>query len=112
MFPGARRAAPESSLHARLGDLAALVLAVLVGHLHPALALASVLAGTGVGGAVAAALALARVHALAVNLGRIGRVREEGRRGAEDPGGHGGDECSLGAHCHSPMWWWCFGGCA
>src|SRR6185503_11174051 len=79
-----------------LGGLAALVLALLLGHLHPALALAAILAGAGVGGAVAAALALARVDALAVDLGGVGRVGEGGGAG-EQTGGHGGDECSLGA---------------
>src|SRR5690348_11053515 len=66
-------------------DLAALLGAVVLAELHPALALAAVLPGASVAGAGAFALPLARVHAGAVHhvaAGLLVRAREHGA--AED----------------------------
>src|SRR5262249_29898355 len=81
-----------------LGDLAALRLAVLLGRLDPALALAGVLTRARVVGAVAGALALARVHALTLHLVRVSRPGHERGRRAEEAGRHGGDECAFRRH--------------
>src|SRR5437764_7551622 len=75
-----------------LEDLAALVLALLFGGFDPALALAAVLAGATVGGAVTGALALAGVHARATDLGGVRGRNGERRARAQQPRRQGGNE--------------------
>src|SRR4029078_1460277 len=86
-----------------LPDLAALGLAFLFGHLDPALALARVLTGAGVVGAVAGALAFARVDALTLDLVRVCGRHDQRRRSTEKASRHGGDESALRCHLHRPF---------
>src|SRR5258708_12234426 len=76
-----------------LGDLAALLLTLLLAHLDPALALAAVLAGAGVGRGVTTTFALARIDALAVDLAARRRIG-----GADGEGGRAPNH----ARCHPP----------
>src|SRR5258707_7639663 len=83
-----------------LGDLAALLLTLLLAHLDPALALAAVLAGAGVGRGVTTTFALARIDALAVDLAarrRIGGADGEGGGAGKQAGGQGGNQGTFGA---------------
>src|SRR5262245_24900727 len=86
---------PETSVLRRLLDLAALLGAVVLAHLHDALALAAVLARAGVAGAGARARALARVHALAHHLVAAGLLRvlfRHGRAAQDEAGRRGRDQ--------------------
>src|SRR5215472_8643063 len=104
---GRRRGAPPRPTKPLLRfrgslDLAALLLAVGLARLDPALALAAVLARTAVAGAGAGPLALARVDAGAlhhVGSGLVGRAGD--RRAAQDEGGRRrGDHHSLAVLLH------------
>src|SRR5204862_2123535 len=84
-----------------LTDLAALHLALLLGRLNPALALARVLPRAGVPRAVASALAFAGIDALTLDLVVVRRGRDQRRRRAEQAGRHGCDERALRRHLSS-----------
>src|SRR5665213_882365 len=104
--PGGRNdrlgAGTESLLLVRVAgrrDGATLGRTLLGRHLHPSLALATVLALAGVVGALAAALALTGVDARAVDAGAFGGGDERRGRG-EEPGNGGGDQCTFGGHAN------------
>src|SRR5205823_2997783 len=103
----AGRPAPADDLFVlRLDDLAALLLALGLARLDPALALAGVLPGARVGRAGACGLAFARVDARAVNgvpacllggAGDDGAAQEQPRRGARDQ-----HSPARSVHAHPP----------
>src|SRR5438094_3593057 len=81
-----RRRPPTGPRATLLGDhLAALGRAVLLAHLHPALALAAVLAGAAVRRALARALALALVDARTLDLVAALGARNRRHRRREHP---------------------------
>src|SRR6266581_7944813 len=85
-----------------LGDLAAGVGTLLLGLGHDVtFALAAVLAGAVIAGALAAALALAAVAALALDLRLVlgvAGVGDEGHRGREQSGHRGGHQLAFDIH--------------